>query len=187
LKPSIIIVDMLEDNIMPFSLEIVPAINRLTRWARRHSIPVVFAMDSFLPGDFIFGGKMKEHCIRDTHGARVMGQLEQDDQDIYLPKRRFSAFFKTDLDQTLRLYNLDTVAIAGINTHWCVLNTAFDALANDFRTYILTDCCTSNHVECHESTLKTYQRNALYPLFQFIESDTFITEYEKGSIRSTTS
>ena len=99
MRPSIIIVDMLEDNIMPFSLKIVPAINRLTQWARGHSIPVVFAMDSFLPGDFIFGGKMKEHCIRGTHGARVMGQLKQNAQNIYLPKRRFSAFFKTDLDQ----------------------------------------------------------------------------------------
>ena len=180
MKAAIIIVDMLEDARRPFALQIVPAVNRLTQWGRKHSVPVIFAMDSFLPGDFIFRGKMKEHCVRGTRGAEVMGELEQKDQDIYLPKRRFSAFYKTDLDQTLRLYQVDTVAITGINTHWCVLNTAFDALANDFRTFILTNCCASNHAEYHAATVNTYQRNALYPLFQVIESETFISEYEKA-------
>ena len=51
-------------------------------------------------------------------------ELEAEESDIIIDKRRFSAFFKTDLDQTLRTYGVDTVAIGGLNTHFCVLATA---------------------------------------------------------------
>jgi nicotinamidase-related amidase len=178
MKPAVIVIDMLKDAVKPFTLEIVPAINRLTSQARERSIPVVFSNDSFLRGDFIFRGKMHEHSIRGTSGAEVMDQLEQTDTDIYVPKRRFSAFFKTDLDQTLHLYQVDTVAIAGINTHWCILNTVFDALALDFNTYIISDGCTSFSHEVHETTLNLYRDTPLYPMFQVMTADSFIAMYD---------
>ena len=78
MKPAVVIVDMLKDTLegahpMPIKelgREIVPAINRLTDFARGRSIPVIFSMDSFLPGDFIFQGKMKNHSIRGRRGPR---------------------------------------------------------------------------------------------------------------------
>lgn len=184
MKPAIIIVDMLKDSfndhhrnpVTPFARSIVPRINRLTEQARHLSLPVIFSMDSFLPGDFIFGGKMKEHSLRGTNGADVTEELNQCPTDYYSPKRRFSAFFKTDLDQTLRLLKADTVAIAGINTHWCVLLSAFDALANDFSAVILEDCCASYSREIHESALNLYRKNPLYPLFRIMSSEEFLDE-----------
>ena len=108
MKPAIIIVDMLNDAFTPQGIGMTPEIrlvidntNRLTEFARRHSIPVIFAMDSFLRGDFIFQGHMKEHSIRGTDGAKVTDELIQSDTDIYLPKRRLRAFLKNDLDKKL--------------------------------------------------------------------------------------
>jgi len=184
LKPAIIIVDMLKDSfndahgnpVTPFARSIVPRINQLTERARRRSIPVVFSMDSFLPGDFIFGGKMKEHSLRGTPGAEVTDELNQCPSDYYSPKRRFSAFFKTDLDQTLRLLEVDTAVITGINSHWCVLGSAFDALANDFRAVILEDCCASYTREIHESTMNLYRKNPLFPLFRILSLEDFFRE-----------
>ena len=183
MKPAVIVVDMLNDAFMTHGIGMTPHVrsvvdntNRLTEFARNHSIPVIFAMDSFLRGDFIFQGKMKEHSIRGTDGAKVTDELIQSDTDIYLPKRRFSAFFKTDLDQTLRLYDIDTVAITGINTHWCVLTTAMDALAHDFRAYIIEDCCTSYREEIHKTIVDMYRKNPLYPLFQIMPLDEFIKD-----------
>ena len=184
MKPAIIIVDMLKDTfnekykfpITPFARAITGNINSLTEFARSHSVPVIFAMDSFLTGDFIFKGKMNEGSIRGTEGAEVTEELVQCDTDLYLPKRRFSAFFKTDLDQTLRLYGVDTVVITGIATHWCVLTTALDAIANDFAAYIIEDCCASFNQEIHESILNIYRKTPLYPLFQVMTSDKFMKE-----------
>ncbi len=143
MKPAVIIVDMLEDNYGDRSdrereeERIVRPVWDFLKTCRRLSIPVIFACDSFLEGDFIFGGRMKPHTIRGTEGARVLDDLEAQPTDTVLPKRRFSAFFKTDLDQTLRTWNIDTVAVGGIATHFCVLATAFDAVCHDFHSIIL--------------------------------------------------
>jgi len=186
MNPAILVIDMLEDSFLeehrnpvtPFALEIVPNINRLLETARRRKIPVIFSMDSFLAGDFIFQGKMREHSIRGTRGADVYHGLSQSDQDIYSPKRRFSAFFKTDIDQTLRLYGVDTVVLTGLNSHWCVLSSALDALANDFRAYILEDCCASYSRNVHETTMDLYRKNPLYPLFKILRMGEFIRELD---------
>jgi nicotinamidase-related amidase len=187
MHPAIVIVDMLKDTLdcahpMPIkelSRAIVPTINRLTDFARGRSIPVIFSMDSFLPGDFIFQGKMKKHSIRGTKGSEVTDLLTQAETDIYSPKRRFSSFYKTDLDQTLRLYGADTVVLCGIATHWCVLSSAFDALSNDFRVIILEDGCASFSREMHENCLNIYRENPLTPLLRVITLDVFLAEMDR--------
>lgn len=186
MKPAVVIVDMLRDTLegghpMPIKelgREIVPAVNRLTEFARQRSIPVIFSMDSFLPGDFIFQGKMKNHSLRGTKGAEVTDLLIQSATDIYSPKRRFSAFYKTDIDQTLRLFGADTVVLCGIATHWCVLSSAFDALSNDFRVVILEDCCASLSREMHESCLDIYRESPLQPLLCVMKLDAFLAKME---------
>ena len=190
MKPAIVIIDMLRDAVeadakLPmtnFAQAVCPHINRLTEFARARSIPVIFSMDSFLRGDFIFRGKMKERSIRGTRDAEVTELLIQAPTDIYSPKRRFSAFYKTDMDQILRLYNVDTVILCGINTHWCVLASALDALSNDFRAYIIEDCCATFSREVHETTLNLYRNNPLVPLFKVMTSVDFMKEAQAGDL-----
>ena len=186
MRPAIIVVDMIKDTfsegdknpVARFAGEMIPRINHLTDVARKRDIPVIFSTDSFLPGDFIFGGRLKEHSLRGTEGAEVTGDLIQSEKDIYVPKRRFSAFFKTDIDQTLRLYGVDTVVLTGINSHWCVLSTAMDALSHDFRTYIIEDCCASFSLEVHAAIMDIYRKNPLRPLFQIMKLEDFLNGME---------
>jgi nicotinamidase/pyrazinamidase len=181
-KPAIIIVDMLEDNYRDPRDEaredvkiIVPVRDFLTE-CRARSLPVIFACDSFLPDDFIFRGRMKPHALRGTPGAAVLSDLLPQQGDVVVPKRRFSGFFKTDLDQTLRTLGVDTVAIGGINTHFCVLATALDAVAHDFRTIILEDLSAAYKREIHENCLDGYRRSAIYPLLRVTSSREFLAE-----------
>lgn len=134
MKPAVIVVDMLKDAFKcedPSSIEeylkIVPKIREIVIKARRLSIPIIFACDSFLENDFIFKWR-QSYSVRGTEGAEVIEDLRPKRKDQILPKRRFSAFFKTGLDQTLRSYGVDTVVIAGINTHVCVYATAIDSV-----------------------------------------------------------
>ncbi len=185
MKPAIIVVDMLQDNFrdehhLPITSNaraIIPGINDLLKEARRRGFPVIFSCDSFLPNDFIFQGKMKPHSLRGTPGAEVVKDLIQEPTDILVPKRRFSAFFKTDLDMTLRGLQVDTVAVAGIVTHICVLATAMDALCNDLKTIILEDCCAAPTPEIHQRTLDNYRRNPLYPLMRIMTAEEFMKEW----------
>ncbi len=185
MKPAIIIVDMLDGNYQkPLKDEkdeekIVPVVRDLLKHARSRNIPVIFACDSFLEQDFIFRGRMKPHAIRGTGGTKPLKELEVEASDIILDKRRFSAFFKTDLDQTLRTFGVDTVAIGGINTHFCVLATAFDAVCNDFSTVILEDASAAFKREIHDNCLDAYRNSAIYPIFRVMTSDDFMSEAEK--------
>jgi nicotinamidase/pyrazinamidase len=100
---------------------------------------------------------------------------------MVLEKRRFSAFFKTDLDQTLRTLGVDTVAVGGINTHFCVLATAFDAVCHDFYTVILEDLSATHKRELHQSFVDAYRHNVLYPLFRVATSTAFMKEIDKNA------
>ncbi len=182
MKPAIIIVDMLEGNYdkirkgVKEEEKIVPLVRDFLKACRRIGMPVVFACDSFLKEDFIFRGRMKPHALRGTDGTKPLSDLGPQSTDIILEKRRFSAFFKTDLDQTLRTMKVDTVAIGGINTHFCVLATAFDAVCNDFYTIILEDLSAAYKKEIHDNFLDAYRNSAIYPIFRVMRSSEFLEE-----------
>jgi nicotinamidase-related amidase len=184
MKPAIIVVDMLKDNLKesprnPYLQEgraIFPNLQRLLKESRKRSFPIIFACDSFLEGDFIFKGRMKVHALRGTKGAEVVDDLKPEPTDIILPKRRFSAFFKTDLDQTLRLLGVDTTVVTGITTEVCVLMTVMDSLSHDFSAILLEDCSASRSKEFHETCLNLYRDFALYPLLKIMTLDEFLNE-----------
>lgn len=182
MKPAIIVVDMLKDSFKrkdhPSTkeyLRIVPKIKSLIDRARQLNIPIIFACDSFLENDFIFKGK-QSFSLRGTEGAEVIEELKPQKRDEILFKRRFSAFFKTDLDQTLRLYGVDTVVVTGINTHVCVYATAIDAVCNDFYTILLEDCSASRERELHEKSIEVLKNSGLYPILKVMSSDDFLKE-----------
>ncbi len=177
---AIIVVDMLKDNIEappPVGIgeegrRIVPQIRRLLEFVRGKGLPVVFANDNFLPEDFIFQGtKMEPHCLAGTEGAQVIPELGPRDSDLVLPKRRFSAFWGTNLEGILRQLGVDTIAVTGVSTPVCVLTTALDGICHDFRVIILEDCCAAYRRETHEAVVNLYRRTALYPLLQVMTSE----------------
>lgn len=183
MNPAVIIVDMLEGNLGSERTgkreeeKIIAPVADFLKECRILSIPVIFACDSFLQNDFIFQGRMKPHAIRGTNGTRPIPDLEPQPSDIILEKRRFSAFFKTDLDQTLRTLHVDTVAIGGINTHFCVLATAFDAVCHDFTTIILEDMSAAYKREIHQAFVDAYRFSAIYPIFRVSKSHEFLHEF----------
>ncbi|MHB8831936.1 MAG: cysteine hydrolase family protein [Desulfobacteria bacterium] len=186
MKAAIIVVDMLIDNlktgkhagIEEEGMAIVPAIQSLLARSRQGGTPVIYANDSFLAGDALFGGKIKAHALRDTPGALVIPEIAPERGDFVVPKRRFSGFYKTDLDQTLRTLGVDTVAVAGITTTFCVLMTALDAVAHDFRAVILEDCSAAHKRDVHLASLGLYRKNALWPLLRVETSAQFLTEVQ---------
>jgi nicotinamidase/pyrazinamidase len=184
MKPAIIVVDMLKDNLKesprnPYFQEgrtIIPNLQRLLEESRKRGLPIIFACDSFLEGDFIFRGKMKIHSLRGTKGAEVVDDLKPRPTDMILSKRRFSAFFKTDLDQTLRTLGIDTIIVTGMTTEVCVLMTVMDGLSHDFSAILLEDCSASRNKEFHQGCLNLYRDFALYPLLRIMTLNEFLKE-----------
>jgi nicotinamidase-related amidase len=182
--PALLIIDMVKDNfdntrklpITALARKIVDPINDLSAFFRQKGWPVIFATDAFHEDDFIFSGRMHSHSLAGTTGAEVIDELVREKEDLWLPKPRFSAFFKTDLDRWLRERGVNLCAVGGIATNFCVLTTVMDAICHDFRVVVLEDCSTAGSQEAHDRTLGLYRRNPLYPLFRVMDSSGFKKE-----------
>ncbi len=184
-KPALLIVDMVKDNldeskgypITSFARRIVGPINDLIGVFRQQGWPVVFPTDAYHAGDFIFGGRLRPFSLVGTEGAQVADELDyRADEDLWLPKPRFSAFFGSDLDEWLRERGVTLCAVAGIATEYCVLTTVMDAVCHDFKAVFVEDCSASYSERIHEQTLDLYRRNPLYPLMRVITSSELVSE-----------
>ena len=182
--PALLIIDMVKDNfidsrnlpITPFARATIESLNKLIDVFRGQKWPIVFSTDAFHEDDFIFKGRMQPHSLSGTEGAKVIDALDMRDDDLWLPKPRFSAFFNTGLANWLRSKGVSLCAVGGITTHFCVLTTVLDAICHDFKSVLLEDCSAASSKQLHEQTLDNYRRNPLYPLLRVAKSTKLIGE-----------
>jgi nicotinamidase-related amidase len=154
-------------------------LNYLIGEFRKNAWPVVFSTDAFRREDFIFKGRMSPHSLAGTQGAEVVDELARCDDDFWLPKPRFSAFFNTGLDDWLHSRGVTLCAVGGISTHFCVLTTVMDAICHDFKAVLLEDCSTAFPQTAHEQTLACYRKNPLYPLLRVMRSEELLSDLKR--------
>jgi isochorismate hydrolase len=78
---------------------------------------------------------------------------------LVLVKKRYSAFFGTELDAELSTLRPEVVVVAGVNTHACVRMTAIDAYQRDYDVIVAGDCVASSDPEHHDVTLRYLEGN----------------------------
>lgn len=122
--------------------------NRLIDCFRQSGCPVVW-VKQVLSSDFSDAPlNIKDRRIPvvldGTPGADIDRDLACDDSDIVVIKKRYSAFFRSNLEQILTDIAPEQITLAGINTHACVRATAIDAFQLDMRVLLATDCLASH-------------------------------------------
>jgi len=141
----------------------VPKIRGLIGKCRELSVPVIYTIQEtdpvFCPLEVaalphLKGGGMR----RGTKGMEVIDELAPEPDDIIVCKRRFSAFYQTDLEIILRnirgsVNPVDTIIICGTVTNICCESTARDAFFRDYKVVFGTDICSANTLEAHNATL----------------------------------
>ena len=100
-------------------------------------VPVIFCNDAHVRGLDRELGLWGEHGIAGE--SRIFPEIEVGEGDIVIPKRRYSGFFQTDLDLTLRELGVTTVIAVGADTNICVLHTLADAYFNNYASVVVTD------------------------------------------------
>jgi nicotinamidase-related amidase len=135
---------------------LVAAVNRLAAVFRRAGQPVIWVRQEFAPDlndAFLRMRKENLHVtIAGTDGCELLPELERHASDLVLVKKRYSAFFGTDLDETLAAIRPEVLVLAGINTHACVRTTAIDAYQRDYEVIVASDCVASYDADHHEVT-----------------------------------
>ncbi len=85
--------------------------------------------------------------------------VEPEPQDWVFPKKSYSAFYYTPLNQRLKSMGADTLLISGGYTTQCVKKSVLDALELGFKVYVLTDCI-QNSVPMNKSLRKIFNSSA---------------------------
>ena len=163
MKRVLIVIDMLNDFLMlnsplyvPAGREIINNIHRKIALFRKENLPVIYACDAHVSDDKEFK-VWPEHCIINTSGAEIIDELKPEANEIIVKKTRYSAFYKTDLEEILIKYKIDILEIAGILTHICVLYTAVDATYRDYHVIVTKNCVASNNVVLEGFAFKQMQ------------------------------
>lgn len=148
MKFAVIVTDMLVDFITGSlkcdrAQSIVPQTEKLVRCARNCGVPVIYCNDAHLPNIDVELKLWGDHALAGTAGAQVIPQLSPRQGDYVVPKRRYSAFFHTDLDVLLRELGVDTLVVCGVQTHICVQHTISDAFLNGYKIILVTDATNS--------------------------------------------
>ena len=84
-------------------------------------------------------GRESRILIRDTWDTDIVPELKPQDSDIVIYKTRFSGFYQTDLDATMR-FGIKYLIVAGVTTSICVESTVRDAMFRDYLCVLLRDC-----------------------------------------------
>lgn len=159
---AVLIVDMLHDfcdpagaMCLPGADRLYPVQNELIQSARVSGMMIGWIVDAHRPGlrrdrEFL---KRTSHCLEGTSGVNVVPQLHKQDDDLVFVKRRYSAFFGTDLDLTLRDNLIDTLIVFGVVTNICVRSTVHDAFFNGYQVVVPRDACAATGPREQESSL----------------------------------
>ena len=135
---------------------IIPAIRRLIEAERARGSAIIFVCDTHDPDDLEFQ-MFPVHCVRGTDETEVIDEL-RGYEGIRLEKRRYSAFFDTDLEAALAELAPDKVIICGVCTDICVLHTAADARNRDYAVDVPSDCAASFDAAAHAAALVHMER-----------------------------
>ncbi|MHC1604492.1 MAG: hydrolase [Candidatus Methanofastidiosia archaeon] len=97
----------------------------------------------------------------------------------YFEKDTFSCFRDNAFKKKIKSMGKTQIILAGIETHICVMKTAFDALVEGFEVYLAADATTSRTVQNRELGITRMMQAGVFIestesiLFSFIErSDT---------------
>ena len=136
----------------------------------RSKIPIIFTQDWHRRDDPEFK-IWKPHCIAGSEGAEIIDELNPKDEDYFIKKRRYTAFFGTDLDLLLRELNVKKIYLSGVVTSVCVLHTAADAFMRGYTLALLKDCTAGLTNYDYEYAIK-HMKNVLKA--EIITSEEFI-------------
>ena len=130
---------------------------KLVDRARLAGVPVVFVQEVHKRSLVDFGRELDGvegiHCLEGDPATELTWGLEPLDDEYLIRKRRYSAFFATELELVLKSLKARTLILVGALTDVCVHYTFADAHQHDYRCLVVTDCVGGSSPDAHEAAL----------------------------------
>lgn len=171
--------EMNESNMDDPRWECIRNAKRVLDVFRARKLPVIQIKEVHRPDMVDFGreldGSEGIHCMENspyTDYAKLTYPVEG---EYLISKRRYSAFFGTDLEILLKGLHVDTLYLIGGFTDVCVHYTAVDAHQNDYHIRVVKDAVAGSSREAHEYALKA---------IQYLQRDALITTADEEAADS---
>ena len=147
-------------NHYPAAAQVIEPLRRLQARARESGRLIVHAVERHYPGfdDYEWRKLPRHHFIGDADAAFFKGFEPSGPHEIVCPKRRYSAFFATDLALFLREQGTERVIVAGVKTNVCIRATVQDAFANGFSVVVPREATNSNRPHLAAASLEDIER-----------------------------
>lgn len=172
-RPALIVIDIQKstfiddsevrsiDN-MPGYKDRMLAARELVDAAHENNVPVIFIQEVHRPDLIDFGreldGDEDVHCLEgDPRTEVATEEMGFRKGDYIVPKRRYSAFFGTDLEILLRGLKVETLILCGGLTDVCVHYTFVDGHQSDYFCRVVEDCVGGSSVEAHAAALRAME------------------------------
>ncbi|MEW6162862.1 MAG: isochorismatase family cysteine hydrolase [Nitrospirota bacterium] len=161
-EEALLIIDMLNDFVLkdaplevPETRKVIPNIKREIKKARAEGTPIIYICDTHAPDDKEFSKfGWPPHAVKGTRGAEVVDELKPQEGDIVVEKTTYSGFYNTNLDETLKRLEIDSLRLTGCVTHICVMFTASDAVLRDYKVTVVGDSVAGLSKEDHDAALR---------------------------------
>jgi len=145
MSEAVLVLDMTKDSVAPEARAVDQrkALLRKTAqflaWARATGRPVVFVCSARRRTDkwFLKFWELANEIWKP--GQEPIAELFDRDRDTVVHKRRYSGFFGSDLDLTLRELGTDSLLLCGWSTSLAVATTAIDGWQLGYPTTVVTD------------------------------------------------
>ena len=164
-KAALIVADMLNDfldpqgslYIGPQARQIIPFISEKIAEFRSLGGVVIFVCDAHAPNDREFK-YFPAHAVKGSWGAKIIPELTPGPGDFRVEKTRYSAFFRTSLDDILKQEGIEEVHVAGVMTSICVMETTKELFDRDMPALVYRQGVADSDPEAHDFALKQMQR-----------------------------
>lgn len=163
-ETALLVIDMVHDYLdpagampLPDTAPVLAAARRLADAAHGSNVLLVWVRPGhFEHADGLFRKRIV-HALEGTPGPRLHPSLPVLPTDRVLHKRRYSAFFATDLDLYLREHRIRRAVLAGVALNICVRATVHDAFFLGYDVWLAADACQATGRREHDSTLYDVQ------------------------------
>lgn len=159
----------------------VTRVSRILEAARQVKVPVIFIQERHSRTHVDFGreldGSEGVHCVEDDPETELVPQLRPQPDEYFVPKRRYSAFFGTDLEILLKGLGAETLILCGGLTDVCVHYTFVDAHQHNYRVHVVTDGVGGSSQEAHDASLRAMSYLQSAALINSQEAVEALTDY----------
>ncbi|MCX7912492.1 MAG: nicotinate phosphoribosyltransferase, partial [Dehalococcoidales bacterium] len=135
---------------------IIPNIQRLLERRLAEGAKVFFICDNHDRDDAEFA-MFPPHCIAGSPEAEVIPELAKYPGEV-IPKKRYSAFYGTDLEKRLQALKPAKLTVCGVCTDICVLHTVADARNRGYAVEVPADCVASFDDKAHYYALEHMEK-----------------------------